>query len=426
MKAYNPKTQFQRISAIVLISLVLPFLLCGVSSYSKDDPVVINLKNIVKNEQEVPISRFVDKIEYIPLQTVSECLISNIRKIFLTNEYIIIWHDSPGTSTPILLFERKSGKFIRAIGKRGRGPEEYLRPLNCFFNPYNNQVYARADNSIKIYSLDGKFLASFEAPKASELSSKTGYVYASIEGFLGAETFVCYVNNSSGTLSKKLIISNQKTEIKSFPQYEKWATTTGENYVTNSQNPIFFCWNKKISFKERSNDTIFYVLNDKLVPRYVLYSADSRYPYRLTYEDAKSQLSKPKDYFDTFNIFENSKYLFFYVGSRNKPIEDMPNTFKLISNFCILDKEKNTTYTCKNNEGTVNSSLTDDINNLFPVSPISISEENELISGIQASEITKWKAMNKDKALRLLPELPWLNKIGELDNPVIAIAKLKD
>jgi len=58
--------------------------------------------------------------------------------------------------------------------------------------------------------------------------------------------------------------------------------------------------------------------------------------------------------------------------------------------------------------------------------PISISDDNELISVIQAIEITKWKATNPDKALKLLPKIPWLNRINELDNPVIVIAKLKN
>jgi hypothetical protein len=427
MKIFNSENYQSRTMAIVLFLIILTIIRCSSSSYSKDDPVIINLKNVIKNEQEVPISRFVDELEYVPLQITPESIISDIRKIYVTKEYFIIWHTSPGTSNPILLFERKSGKFIREIGKRGRGPEEYLRPLECFYNPYNNVVYGRGDNFIKTYNLDGKFLTSFESPKVSELSSKSGYVYASIEGFMGSETFICYVNNSTGTINKRLIISNQKNEIKSFPHYEKWSTTSsGENFVQIIQHPIFFSWSNKISFKEKSNDTIFYVSSDRLIPRYVLYSGDSRYPYKLTKEDAINEFSKPKDYFETLNIFENSKYLFFDLVSRNKPFDNEPNSFKLIINFCIFDKTRNITHVCKNNEETTWSCLTDDINNLIPIKPISISDDNELISVIQAIEITKWKATNPDKALKLLPKIPWLNRINEFDNPVIVIAKLKN
>jgi len=204
------------------------------------------------------------ELQYVPLQLTPESAISNIQKIYVTKEYFIIWHNSQGTSSPILLFDRRSGKFIREIGKKGRGPEEYLRPLGCFYNPYNNVVYARGDNFIKTYNLDGKFLTSFESPKVSDSSSKSGYYYASIEGFLGSDTYICYVNNSTGTINKRLVITDQNKEIKSFPHYEKWSTTSsGENFVQISQHPIFFSWNNKISFKERSNDTIFmYHLTD--------------------------------------------------------------------------------------------------------------------------------------------------------------------
>lgn len=400
---------------------------CSQSGESKAGLITIDLEKVIQNERDVPLSQFVETLEYIPLEITPESSIGNIRKIYVTKEYFIIWAISESTTSQILLFDRKSGKFIREIGKRGRGPEEYLRPLDRFYNPYNNVVYCKGDNFIKTYNLDGKFLTSFESPKVSDLSSKSGFVNASIEGFMGSGTYVCYVDNYTGAINKRLIISEQQNEVKSFPHYEKWSTaSSGENFVVINQNPIFFSWSNNISFKERSNDTIFYVTADKLIPGYVLYSGNSGYPYKLTREEAIDQLSNPKEYFETLNMFENSRYLFFELVSGLKPNDNPPNSFKQIINLCILDKTRNITYVCKSNEETKSSCLTDDIDDFIPPKPLSISDDNELISVIQAVEIAKWKTSNPDKASKLLPVIPWLDRISEFDNPVIVISNFKN
>jgi len=57
--------------------------------------------------------------------------------------------------------------------------------------------------------------------------------------------------------------------------------------------------------------------------------------------------------------------------------------------------------------------------------PVTITENNELISVIEAVDIIKWKAENPQKLVGLRTKIPWLDKINELDNPVIVIGKVK-
>jgi hypothetical protein len=414
----------KRIPSVIINVLSFYILLsigCSQSNNSKDDIVTIDIKKVIQNERDVPLSQFVESLEYLPLEITSESSISGGPGLYFTEEYIIVRNYSPVSNSLLLLFDRRTGKFIRNLGKLGRGPGEYLRPLDRFYNPYDKKIYANAENSINTYNLEGVFLDSFEKLKVKESSVKDGYIRASLEAYLNIDTCIYYLNNSTGSIVKRLIIATKNNEIRSFPQYEKWSSSD----VFINQNPIFFSWENKLSFKEKSNDTIFYVSMDHLVPRYVLYTGDLRYPYRLSRDEAMEQLTQPKDYFETFNIFENSQYLFFDIASKNKPVANKPGSFKMIRNLCIFDKTTKKISICMNNSETDNSCLIDDINNFIPIMPVTITGNNELIAVIEAVDIIKWKAENPENLAGLKEKLPWLDKISALDNPVIVIGKLK-
>ena len=111
------------------------------------------------------------------------------------------------------------------MGKLGRGPGEYLRPLDRFYNRYDKKIYAIAENSIITYNLEGVFLDSFERLKVKESSVKDGYIRASLEAYLNIDTCIFYLNNSTGSMSKRIIIATKNNEIKSFPHYEKWPSS---------------------------------------------------------------------------------------------------------------------------------------------------------------------------------------------------------
>lgn len=391
---------------------------CSSTKDPKDELVSIDLKKVLQNEREVPISQFVDSLEYIPLELTPESGINFISKLYLTDEYILVRNTSR-QSELLFLFERRSGKFIRQLGRVGNGPDEYFKTLNCFFNPYDNKIYTHEymRSSVRTYNLNGKFLQSFLTPVANEASY---YKNLPIDAFFDSGTFVGYISNS-GITGKRLIIFTKDKEIASFLHYEKWSS---KNNMVFSQDPIFFTWEKRVSFKEKSNDTIFYISMNKLVPRFVLYSGDARYPYYTSMEEFLRQGPEPKDYYYTLNIFENSNFLFFYLVSKHRQVENQSGTFHLIHNLFIFDKKTQSTSVSKNDDD-INFGLTDDINNFLPIAPIAITEKNELVAVLEASKIKKWKTENPDKSAQLILKLPWLSKINELDNPVIVIAKCK-
>jgi hypothetical protein len=290
-----------------------------------------------------------------------------------------------------------------------------MRPLDDFYNPFDQKIYALNENSINTYSLRGEFLGALEMPKLNEASVKEGYIKTSIDAFIDKETNVCYINNFTGSIARRLVILNKTSELKSYPQYEKWSS----DQVPNRQNPIFATWNNMLTFKEMSNDTVFSISTQELSPRFVLFSGDSKYPYTFTRKEALEQMSEPKDYFIPISLFENSKYLFFDLISRETPS-------KTIRNFCVFDKTNKKTLVCKNNIEYISSGFTDDINNFLPITPITITNTNELIAILQPLDIVSWKNKNTGKLSELKTKLPWIERINEMDNPVIVIGKCKD
>ena len=92
--------------------------------------LTIDIQKQIQKVQEVPVSKFSDDLEYIPLELTPT--IGQDMKINLTKDYIIVRNYARGVNSLLLLFDRKSGKFIRQIGKIGRGPEEYHGHLTAF------------------------------------------------------------------------------------------------------------------------------------------------------------------------------------------------------------------------------------------------------------------------------------------------------
>ena len=116
----------------LLISLCMSLLLSacgGEKNISQGEVPVINVETAIQNQQELLLTDLGEKITYIPLETTEESLIklNSGSKMIVTDQYIFIGEDQ----SPILCFDRSTGKFLRTIGSLGQGPGEYR---NTSFN----------------------------------------------------------------------------------------------------------------------------------------------------------------------------------------------------------------------------------------------------------------------------------------------------
>ncbi len=103
----------------------------------------------------------VEDVEYIPLETKEKSLISEMYKVKVYNDKLVI-----GTGDNILMFNM-DGSFISEIGKKGKGPEEYqcCQDLNFFPKEKSIVVLSKFEGKFYWYDYGGKFIKQRPRPK---------------------------------------------------------------------------------------------------------------------------------------------------------------------------------------------------------------------------------------------------------------------
>jgi hypothetical protein len=108
----------------------------------------------VKQDSPVALSDISDEVKAIELELTDESLIGWVTKVSRCDEYIIVLE---GHESKILLFDN-NGKFVRRIGARGQGPEEYLYCQDITVDDKNRHLYIADYNRIMCYDYEGNFI----------------------------------------------------------------------------------------------------------------------------------------------------------------------------------------------------------------------------------------------------------------------------
>lgn len=318
-----------------------------------------------------------------------------------------------GHEPPILLlFDRKTGKYMNEIGKMGRGPAEYYSIPLDFYNPDEKIVYAMGNNdNVMIFNLKGDYLENFKIPDCFEIEGIPGFSSGSFDPYLDSATYVAYVENISGMEKKKMVLYSKDTLLKIYPNFLSWKRTPSRVFNVLPLETTFFHFGNKLFFKEAYNDTLFEVRKDNLVPRFVFSFGKYSIPYELQDEFLSSGKWMNSMFVDHFT--ENQDYLFFSLNVDRKTI------------IAICDKRTGKTKICKGIDSDA-SALIDDINGFLPIIQLHFSYNNEFVTSYEALQIKKWLDYNPRRAKLLAEKLPWLRNITEESNPVIMIGKCKD
>ncbi len=105
------------------------------------------------------VSKIIDSVELIPLETNKKCLLSYPNKLIATNNGLLICDENEGIDN-IFLFDM-SGKYKTKIGDIGHGKGEYISVWDAAIDRAGDSVViAGAGGEILIYDYNGKFLFS--------------------------------------------------------------------------------------------------------------------------------------------------------------------------------------------------------------------------------------------------------------------------
>ena len=212
-------------------------------------------------EHLLHLSDIADSLSYIKLATDTSNLIGVIDKIIPLKDRILIV-DKDITQT-IYIFD-KSGKFIRKINKKGRGPGEYLSLNDVAVDVSNKRLIVHDDmaQKISIFTYEGEFIEKI----------RLDFITTSI-AYLGNNRLACYcdyINNPNYSIRSKspnLILfdlQTRKTQSKLF-----FNSTINQLGITGLINNLSSTYsNDTVHLIMPLNDTVYSICNNKVQPEY--------------------------------------------------------------------------------------------------------------------------------------------------------------
>lgn len=116
----------------------------------------IDFAEALSNSKEIPLSKIAKTIQYIPLQTCDSCMLGSIKKIQFAEALIFI-----SDRDQLLTFDSE-GRFLSKIGRKGRGPGEYIE-VDDFDASLNKRIliYDASQKKVIKYAFDGQFDGEF-------------------------------------------------------------------------------------------------------------------------------------------------------------------------------------------------------------------------------------------------------------------------
>lgn len=361
---------------------------CGVKDNEKIK--VVDLTQTLKEPLKISLSDIASDIEYIQLESTEASLITKDVTFFANDDYIITI-----SFRQMLLFDRKTGQFLREISHYGRDPGSYNGTIKVLpFNEEANTVYASGGSKKLEFSLNGDLIDQIDLPPNAYTTAKIDE-----ERYVG---FVLFFGNDK----TKLEVFDSKGEVvKSYPNYQ--SAPKPRSLKVYKPNGWFYRNSTQLIFCEQFNDTLFHVTADNINPRFILYRGKYKPPYE------KHTIGFPlQDYFMFTSIYESDNYLFYsfdYQEERRTAVYSKDNNKILLGD-----------YLSPNGSGFMN-----DIDNFSSVILSSINSQNELVGFVTAYDVVKWFEDNPDLAIGLPDKLNDFKSMKDTDNPVVIVAKLK-
>ncbi len=352
-------------------------------------PYIIDIEKNIDNVKELPVSLIAKNLEYIPLETKKNCLLRKVSKLVFTDSFIFV-----SDFNKLLQFNRK-GKFIRQIGKNGKGPGEYVYVMSFDIDYYSNQVYIMDYSPrIEVFDFSGNYIRQFDRSKI------ISYQFLGFDKDKLIFHFANMPKHYDPTEVSLMITDTKGNPLKEFKNYKKRKSKPG---IMVSESPLY-SYNNKFYFMEFLNDTLFSVEEDKLKPYAIIKLGNWKMDPDPTCKD-KKEIKELESKLWITRIIENEKFLFI----------NMEFGFNDSLKFCAFNKRKGELTVLRN------SSLQNDIDGGFSFLPKYIYNDNIFVDYMDASvfleKITSTGEISN-------PELSQLtSQIKEDDNPILIIAK---
>lgn len=239
---------------LLLIATTL-FFSCGNNEYSvgeikfNDNTILVCDEAKVKEEREIPLSRFIDDLQIIRLENDDNAFFQ-FGWIAISPNYFAIRQYDGG---PIKLFNKK-GEFINNIGNVGQGPGEYGSVYDILIDETNDAVYVTqiVGDEIMVFNLQGEFKQSIEFK--DRLNKPRLFMNA--DGSLSL-THLCFTDKNSPFTIATIDIANPDSVRYLFTENLASSSKNREGHTTGLNNEIW-------SYRNSKNFPFMYTITDTL------------------------------------------------------------------------------------------------------------------------------------------------------------------
>jgi hypothetical protein len=387
------------------VLLICVLCLCGCTPGS--DTVTENnihyLHLPASGEDELKVSYFADTVIYIPLETTTESFLNGIGKLWINDSLILI------TSRKIGIMQfRKDGRFVRKIGKIGKGPGEYMYAFS--FSVVNDTVYIPNNrNGLVKYTLNGKYCGDVR------LNYNPIYISSTVD-----QKLACYHQNEGEVLIYHSGFRAADTIL------VEYGVTEGRYYAEQmdfSEKPHLYKTSSGLLFNSYRNDTIWKIEGDIKTPSYILETKVKMLPYDKQIEFFVDELDKWGEIIQEYSYFHLIPF-----PSLNIVFQRHWSTYFANYQAIYIDNTQSGDVTKFNTSYILDDMVSNQklISNPRTVIHTACSEDY-LVASISPIEVLDYleqnKANNKD-----IPSDLWVNQMKSIkadSNPILILIKIK-
>ncbi len=272
------------------------FTVSSCSSGGKKDLPLVDILGGLNRERVLRLSELADRAEYVKLETSPDCLLGGWLMVKSGGNYYI--RDS--RQSRILVFD-KQGKFLRQIGRQGRGPGEYVRFAYWDVSQDNRFVaIGGLGEGVKLYTTNG----DFKCQAQFSISFLSGFL------FLNSEKLISYearLNSGQKCYPAMLAwnVANLKADTVLRIDMEVQQSDRDFSLVYTA----FYPSGGRIHFMKAANDTLYQLDPDLRITPLMVLGCGER-----SITEEKLFMTSNKKELSVYPFCETRKYLFMATG----------------------------------------------------------------------------------------------------------------